>query len=81
MPNRWNWSPNPPWPRWPSNWRSALPPPQAATALDFVPGEARLKGISSGNDSAIAEKLRASGYSVRTEGNLLILQPATGAAL
>ncbi|MBC7681661.1 MAG: general secretion pathway protein GspL [Ferruginibacter sp.] len=63
---------------------NALPPPQAATALDFAPGEARLKGLPTSSDSAIAEKLRASGYSVRAEGNLSILQPlspsATGAA-
>lgn len=59
---------------------NALPPLQAATALDFAPGEARLKGLPTGSDTAIAESLRAQGYSVRAEGNLFILQPATGAA-
>lgn len=59
---------------------TALPPQQAATALDYAPGEARLKGLPTTSDSAIAESLRASGYSVRAEGNLFILQPATGAA-
>jgi general secretion pathway protein L len=59
---------------------SVLPPGQAATALDFAPGGAKLKGLPSGSDSAIADKLRASGYSVRAEGNQLILQPATGTA-
>ena len=59
---------------------NALPPQQAATALEYAPGEARLKGLPTGSDTAIAESLRASGYSVRAEGNLFILQPATGAA-
>ncbi|WP_295953685.1 type II secretion system protein GspL [Rhodoferax sp.] len=63
---------------------TALPPQQAATALDFAPGEARLKGLPTGSDTATAESLRAQGYGVRAEGNLFILQPipqpATGAA-
>ena len=63
---------------------SILPLPQAAAALDFTPGEARFKGLPTGGDTAIADSLRASGYSVRAEGNLFILQPisppATGAA-
>jgi len=63
---------------------SALPPQQAATALDFAPGEVRLKGLptdsTSGTGRAIAESLRAGGYGVRAEGNLFILQPAIGAA-
>ena len=63
---------------------SALPPQQSATALDFAPGEARLKGLptdsSTDTGRAVADSLRASGYSVRAEGNVFILQPATGAA-
>lgn len=63
---------------------TSLPPQQAATALDFAPGEARLKGLPSGSDASLGNALRGSGYSVRSEGNLFILQPispsATGAA-
>ncbi len=55
----------------------ALPPPLAATALDYAPGEVRLKGLPSGADAAVAEGLRAQGLRVRTEGNQFILQAAT----
>jgi general secretion pathway protein L len=63
---------------------NTLPPQQAATALDFASGEARIKGLPTSNDPGIAQNLRTQGYSLRAEGNLTILQPAalsaTGAA-
>lgn len=55
---------------------NALPPPQTATALEFAAGEARIKGLSTGSDPGIADNLRSMGYSLRSEGNLTILQPA-----
>ncbi|WP_394788958.1 type II secretion system protein GspL [Rhodoferax sp.] len=59
---------------------SALPPQQSATALDFAPGETRLKGLPSSTDAAITEALRGQGYSLRSDGNQLVLQPAAGTA-
>ncbi|WP_367847391.1 type II secretion system protein GspL [Rhodoferax sp. WC2427] len=59
---------------------STLPPQLAATALDFAPGEARIKGLPTGGDPALAQNLRSLGYSLRTEGNLTILQPAAPSA-
>ena len=54
---------------------SALPPQQSATGLDFATGEARLKGIANGTETPVAQALRSQGYSLRSEGNLLILHP------
>ncbi|BDT68953.1 hypothetical protein os1_31400 [Comamonadaceae bacterium OS-1] len=59
---------------------SSLPPQVTATALEYAPGEARLKGLPTGGDPAITQNLRANGYSLRTEGNLTILQPAPPSA-
>nr|WP_315237350.1 type II secretion system protein GspL [uncultured Albidiferax sp.] len=59
---------------------TALPPQYSATGLDFAPGEAKLKGLPSNTEQPVLDALRSQGYSLRSEGNLLVLQPAPGAA-
>jgi general secretion pathway protein L len=59
---------------------TALPAPHSVTALEYVPGEAKLKGIASSTASAVADALRGSGYSARMEGNQLVLQTAAATA-
>jgi len=59
---------------------AALPPQLSASQLDYSPGEIRLRGIDPAPTADALTSLRSSGYSLRSEGNLLILQTAGGAA-
>lgn len=58
---------------------AALPPQQSASQLDFSAGELRLKGLDSEPSPDVLASLRGSGYSLRSEGNVLVLQTAHGA--
>ena len=58
---------------------AVLPPQTSASQLDFSPGEIRLKGLDPAPGPDAIASLRSSGYSLRSEGNLLVLQTANGA--
>jgi general secretion pathway protein L len=58
---------------------AVLPPEMSATQLDFSPGELQLKGLDPAPGAEAQTALRSMGYSLRSEGNQLILQATNGA--
>lgn len=55
----------------------ALPPTWQASSIDYTPGELRLGGppLSEQEHTAAHSSARASGYTLHTEGNTLVLRP------
>ena len=56
---------------------SALPPAWQASSIDYTPGELRLGGppLNDQEHTAAHNSARASGYTLHTEGNALVLRP------
>ncbi|KAF1049817.1 type II secretion system protein GspL [Xylophilus sp.] len=61
---------------------AALPAGRSVAAIEYSPGEARLRGpgLESGLDSGIAARLRQAGYSLRTDGSTVVLRADAAAA-
>jgi len=59
--------------------QSVAPELKAPTAIEFVAGELRLKGLGISNNAlaAIATKLQAQGYAAQLDGDTLVLKQAT----
>ncbi len=57
---------------------SAVAPGQALSAIEYVAGTARLKGLRLGPDEIA--RLAAQGYSASTEGDTLVVKPANAGA-
>ncbi len=59
--------------------QSVAPELKAPTAIEFVAGELRLKGLGVSNNAltAIAAKLQAQGYAAQLDGDTLVLKQAT----
>ena len=62
-----------------ARFQSVAPELKAPTAIDFVAGELRLKGLGVSNNAlaAIAAKLQAQGYAAQLDDGTLVLKPAT----
>jgi len=59
--------------------QSVAPELKSPTAIEFVAGELRLKGLGVSNNAlaAIATKLQAQGYAAQLDGDTLVLKQAT----
>ena len=57
-----------------------LPPGRTPSAIDYAAGQLRLRGLGLGmaDVTQIATAMAARGYSARSEGDLLLVQPASG---
>lgn len=59
---------------------AALPPGTAPTAIDFSPGELRLRGLPSGSesDTTLSARLQGAGYRAQWADGSLVLRPEGG---
>ena len=63
-----------------ANLNASVPELKAPTAIEFISGELRLKGlgVASGELSPIATKLQLQGYTVQLDGDVVVVKKAAG---